>query len=222
VDAIPECNTADRCGPACVRCPGERPFCLDGQVCVECRNDLECGDGKFCLSGECASCTDDRHCGERCEACGKDAPFCLTDGTTAGSSCVQCRTDAECPGGTCDSATHTCVNSGACAVTCAEDLVCNGSACVQCFADAHCPCGGTCDTATNTCSTSCEDSGDCLGVEHCSASTQVCERGRRKPGSEPRGGAFCCGTPADLTPPATIAALALLTVAVLLRPRRAR
>lgn len=222
VDAIPECNTADRCGPACVRCPGERPFCLDGQVCVECRNDLECGDGKFCLSGECASCTDDRHCGARCEACGKDAPFCLTDGTTTGSSCVQCRTDAECPGGTCDTATHTCVNSGACAVTCAEGLVCNGSACVQCFADAHCPCGGTCDTATNTCSTSCEDSGDCLGVEHCSASTQVCERGRRKPGSEPRGGAFCCGTPADLTPPATIAALALLTVAVLLRPRRAR
>ncbi len=223
VDTLAECNTADRCGPACVRCPGERPFCLDGQVCVQCRNDLECGDGQFCLSGECSSCTDDRHCGERCGACGKDAPFCLTDGTTAGSSCVQCRSDAECPGGTCNTATHTCENSGACAVSCAEGLVCNGSACVQCFADAHCPCGGTCDTSTSTCSTSCEDSGDCLGVQHCSASTLSCERGRRKPGSEAQGGAFCCGaTPTDLTPPATIAALALLSVALLLRPRRSR
>jgi outer membrane exchange protein TraA len=222
VEAIAECNTDDSCGPACVRCPGERPFCLDGQVCVECRNDLECGDGKFCLSGQCASCTVDRHCGERCGACGKDAPFCLTNDTAAGSSCVQCRSDAECPGGTCNTATYTCENSGACDVSCAEGLVCNGSACVQCFADAHCPCGGTCDTATNICSTSCEDSTDCLGVQHCSVNSQQCERGRRKPGSEARGGAFCCGTPADLTPPATIAALALLTVALLLRPRRSR
>ncbi|XXF78716.1 outer membrane exchange protein TraA family protein [Myxococcaceae bacterium GXIMD 01537] len=222
VDTIAECNTADRCGPACVRCPGERPICLDGQVCVECRNDLECADGKFCLSGECASCTTDRHCGERCGACGQDAPFCLTDGTVAGSSCVQCRSNEDCGSGSCNPATHTCEATNACAVSCAEGLVCNGSTCVECFVDAHCPCGGTCDASTNTCSSSCEDSSDCLGVEHCSASTQQCERGRRKPGTEPRGGSFCCGTPADLTPPGSIAALALLTVAILLRPRRAR
>jgi uncharacterized protein (TIGR03382 family) len=222
VDAIPECNTSDRCGPNCVKCPDDRPLCLDGQVCVQCRSDLECGDGKFCLSGECASCTSDRHCGARCGACGKDAPFCLTDGTVAGSSCVQCRTDAECGSGSCNPSTHTCENTGACAVSCAEGLVCNGSACVECFADAHCPCGGTCDTSTGTCSTSCTDSSDCQGAEFCSASTQQCERGRRKPGVEPKGGAFCCGATADMTPSGGLAALALFTLALLLRPRRVR
>jgi outer membrane exchange protein TraA len=222
VDSIPECNTSDRCGPGCVRCPEERPLCLDGQVCVQCRTDLECGQGKYCLSGECSSCTTDRHCGTRCGACEKDAPYCLSNGTAEGSACVQCRDNSDCGGRTCNLTTHTCENSGACAVSCGPGLVCNGSACVQCFADAHCPCGGTCDTASNTCSSSCEDSEDCLGVQHCSPNTQLCERGRRKPGVTPQGGGFCCGTPADLTPVGTIAALAMLSVALLLRPRRSR
>jgi uncharacterized protein (TIGR03382 family) len=222
VAALAECNTSDRCGPGCVRCPAERPLCLDGQVCVECRNDLECGEGKFCLSGECASCTTDRHCGPRCGACGRSTPYCLSDGTTAHSTCVGCRTDTDCGGGRCNPNTHTCENTATtCAVTCAANRVCQGTACVECFADAHCPCGGTCDPATNTCSSTCEDSGDCLGVQHCSASTHLCERGRRKPGTEPRGGSFCCDT-TDLTPPSSVAALAMLALALLLRPRRDR
>lgn len=218
VDAIPECNTADRCGAQCVKCPSERPFCLDGQVCVACRNDLECGSGQFCLSGECASCTTDRHCGPRCEACGKDTPFCLTGGSTAGSTCVACRNDSDCPGGQCDPTTFTCVNTTACEESCAETgKVCNGSACVECFADAHCPCGGSCDVATGTCTTSCDDSGDCLGVEYCSTLTQECERGRRKPGTTPQGGSFCCETTtSDLTSTGTGAFLAMLLVGFLL------
>ena len=218
VDAIPECNTADRCGDQCVKCPSERPFCLDGQVCVACRNDLECGSGQFCLSGECASCTTDRHCGSRCEACGEDTPFCLTDGTTAGSTCVACRNDSDCPGGQCNPTTFTCVNTTSCEVNCAEQgLVCNGSACVECFADAHCSCGGSCDVNTGTCTTRCEESGDCLGVEYCSTSTQECERGRRKPGTTPQGGSFCCETTtADLTSTGTGAFLAMLLVGFLL------
>ncbi|WP_395811134.1 outer membrane exchange protein TraA [Archangium minus] len=218
VEQVAECNTSERCGAQCAKCPNDRPYCLDGQVCVECRTDLECGDGKFCLSGECASCTTDKRCGGRCEACPSEAPFCITDGTSAGSSCVGCRENADCgPGGTCDPTTRTC-SASTCSVTCTEGSVCYGDACVQCFADAHCPCGGTCDTALNVCTTSCDDSNDCLGVQHCSAATQQCERGRRKPGSEPQGGGFCCGTTADSTP-GGIALLLLVAAFLALRPR---
>ncbi|AKQ70749.1 Glutamate synthase [NADPH] large chain [Myxococcus hansupus] len=221
VDSMPSCSTSDSCGPGCVRCPGERPFCLDGEVCVQCRNDLECGDGSFCLSGECTSCTTNRHCGPRCGTCEGDTPFCLSNGSVQGSTCVGCRDDADCGSGVCNPATRTCENTGACAVTCDEGTVCNGTACVECFADAHCPCGGTCDVASNTCSTSCADSGDCLGVEHCSAKTLECERGRRKPGTEPQGGAFCCGTTADATPAGSTTILLLLTASLMfLRNRR--
>jgi outer membrane exchange protein TraA len=218
VEKVAECNTSERCGDQCVKCPSDRPYCLDGQVCVACRSDLECGDGRFCLSGECASCTTDKRCGARCEACPGEAPFCLTDGTTAGSSCVGCRENADCgPGGTCDPTTRTCATT-TCSVSCAEGTVCYGNACVGCFADAHCPCGGTCDTALNVCTTSCDNSNDCLGVQHCSASTQQCERGRRKPGTEPQGGSFCCGTTADSTP-GGLALLLLVAAFLALRPR---
>nr|AWX24319.1 TraA [Myxococcus xanthus]AWX24320.1 TraA [Myxococcus xanthus]AWX24326.1 TraA [Myxococcus xanthus]AWX24346.1 TraA [Myxococcus xanthus]AWX24347.1 TraA [Myxococcus xanthus] len=220
VDSVPSCNTADSCGPGCVKCPGERPFCLDGEVCVQCRNDLECGDGQFCLSGECASCTTDKHCGPRCGACDGDTPFCLSNGTVQGSTCVGCTDDGDCGSGVCNPTTRTCENSGACAVTCEPGTVCDGTSCVECFADAHCPCGGTCDTATNTCSTACSDSGDCLGVEHCSAKTMECERGRRKPGTEPQGGAFCCGTTADATPAGSTTFLLLLAAGLTFLRRR--
>ncbi|MCE9670945.1 hypothetical protein LY474_24350 [Myxococcus stipitatus] len=216
VTELPECNTADACGPSCAKCPGERPYCLDGEVCVQCRTDLECGDGQFCVSGECSACTTDRHCGERCTACEGDTPFCLSDGSVQNSACVGCRGDEDCGSGQCNPTTRACENVGACAVTCDEGLVCNGESCVQCFADAHCPCGGTCDLGTNTCSTSCTDSEDCLGVQHCSAKTQVCERGRRKPGTDPQGGAFCCGTAADATPAGSATMLFLLAAGLLL------
>ena len=223
VEKVAECNTSDRCGSQCVKCPSDRPLCLDGQVCVECRSDLECGDGKFCVSGECASCITDKRCGTRCEACPGDQPFCLTDGTAMGSSCVGCLQNEDCgPGGTCDPVKRQC-SASTCSVSCTEGTLCHGNACVQCFADAHCPCGGTCDTATNTCTTSCDASDDCLGVQHCSATTQQCERGRRKPGTEPQGGSFCCDTTSDGSD-STAGGLALLLLAaafLALRPRRA-
>ena len=227
VDKIPECNTSERCGASCVKCPGDRPFCFDGQVCVACRNDLECGEGQFCLSGECSACTNDRHCGLNCEACGKPdpanpnaplKPFCLTNGSPATSACVVCRNDADCPGGTCNTSTNTCINTTGCEANCAQQgKVCNGSACVECFADAHCPCGGSCDVATGSCTSSCDDGGDCLGTQFCSTVTQQCEDGRRKPGTTPNGGSFCCeATAADLTSTGTGAFMALLLAGFLL------
>jgi outer membrane exchange protein TraA len=224
VDSIPECNTSERCGAQCSKCPTDRPYCLDGQVCVACRTDLECDSGQFCVSGECSSCTTDRHCGPRCGACEKATPFCVTDGTTAGSTCVACRNDSDCPGGQCDPKTFACVNTTTCEQNCAElGKVCNGSSCVECFADAHCPCGGSCDVSNGICTTQCDDSGDCLGVEYCSTTTQECERGRRKPGTTPQGGSFCCETTTtDLTSTGTGAFLAMLLVGLLfLYSRRA-
>nr|QAT78134.1 TraA [Cystobacter velatus] len=218
VAQLPECNTSERCGAQCAKCPTDRPYCLDGQVCVSCRTDLECGDGKFCLSGECASCTTNNRCGSRCEACPSETPICLTDGTAAGSSCVGCTEDAHCgPGGTCDPVARTC-SRPTCSVSCAEGTLCNGDACVECFVDANCPCGGTCDTATNQCTSSCKTSNDCLGVEYCSAVTLECERGRRKPGTETQGGAPCCGATGQ-TPPSGLALL-LIAAAFLLRRSR--
>ncbi len=219
VEAVAPCNTADQCGPQCTRCPSERPQCLDGQVCVECRSDLDCGAGRFCQSGECSACAVDRRCGERCGSCGGDTPFCQGDGTPAGSSCVGCRGDADCPGSTCDGQTRRC--SAPCAVTCAAGTRCDGARCVECSADTHCPCGGSCDRATGKCSAACTESYDCAPGDHCSALSNTCEPGRRKVGSEPRGGPPCCSVAAspELAP---WLGLALLALGALRRPRRPR
>lgn len=220
VAQLTECNTSERCGDQCVKCPSERAYCLDGQVCVECRSDLECGDGKYCLSGECASCITDKRCGARCGACPTDTPYCLTDGTVRGSSCAGCRDNSDCgPGGSCNPTTHTCAAT-TCSLTCATGTVCYGDSCVACFTDAHCPCGGTCDTATHTCNTSCNSSADCIGAQFCSPTTQQCEPGRRKPGTEPQGGAPCCGATGD-APPQTLALLVLVALGLSLRSRGA-
>jgi outer membrane exchange protein TraA len=209
VEKVAECNTADKCGPNCVRCPNERPFCMDGQVCVECRNDLECGNGRYCVSGECSPCATDRRCGTRCESCGGDKPFCLSsDGTAERARCVRCLADGDCENGTCDLSTNTCTSS--CALTCPDGLVCNGFQCVGCYANSQCPCGGSCDPDTNRCVAECSDSGDCAASEHCTLIAKTCEPGRRKPATEPRGGGLCCGIAG---PPTALGVLfALMTV----------
>ena len=214
VEKVAQCNTPDACGPSCARCPNDRPYCQDGQVCVECRNDLECGDGRFCVSGECTSCVTDRHCGPRCGTCGGDTPFCLSDGTTAHSACVRCIVDADCVGGTCDPTTHTC--SATCAQSCGQGTVCDGQQCVQCYNNTHCPCGGSCENGT--CVEACSDSSDCATNQHCSAA-KTCEDGRVKPKTEPRGGGLCCAIAGPPTAGGIL--IAVVTVALLSRRKRA-
>ncbi len=219
VDKVAECNTPDKCGGQCLRCPNDRPFCLNGQVCVECRSDVDCGAGEFCLSGGCTPCATDRHCGLRCAACAGDTPFCKSDGTAEHALCVRCISDGDCAGGTCDAATHQC--STTCGAPCPNGTFCDGKECVQCYAAAHCPCGGTCDTDVHVCSPACKDSGDCGSGEHCTASDRACVPGRVRPDENPGGGP-CCGVAAR--PGAggvAFAALVLSAIALLLR-RRAR
>lgn len=213
IDKIPDCNTDDRCGKSCVSCPdktkdepqGVRPYCLNGEVCVQCRYDADCKVGTFCRSGDCVPCTDDRHCGPNCKTCGldyiieadgsisskppTDKPFCYTpDNRPESATCVRCLADKDCgTGGTCDLATHQCSTS--CATPCPSGQVCNGNKCVECFTNAQCPCGICVD---GSCTPNCESSTDCLGTQCCSKDTQTCVSGRCKPGLTARGGALCC------------------------------
>jgi outer membrane exchange protein TraA len=156
------------CGEEDVTCPNEYPYCIPGPVgtaCAQCRHDLDCPDGNFCVSGECKACTRDRRCGARCDSCAGDTPFCF--GRFADEAqCVRCNSDDQCVGGTCNQETHDC--EPGCMATCAADTpYCDGQQCVECYADTQCPCGNTCDLSTHTCDVSCKGNIDCLGNEHC-------------------------------------------------------
>ena len=196
--AIPTCNTADRCGQLCERCPEETPYCVSGSPevgdpnvyasCVECRWDSDCGEGSFCLASKCARCVTDRRCGKRCSACTGDTPFCLavagpsgSDLTATDATCVRCLADPDCHGGRCDPRTHTCDNP---TMACAAGLHWDGARCVECYSDGHC-CGGGCDKATGSCTASCQDSNGCLGNQHCSPWTRNCEPGHEDPDVAP-------------------------------------
>jgi len=169
VDELAKNEAPDCCGDDCLQCPADAPFCLPshiGTACAECISDMDCGDGKYCRSGQCDLCLEDRRCGTRCDSCGGDEPFCFGTQLAENGTCVQCLTNAECNGLECDPGTHTCKT--ACEATCAlETPYCFGDKCVECYADTQCACGGTCNLETNTCTTSCKDNGDCQAIDHC-------------------------------------------------------
>jgi outer membrane exchange protein TraA len=157
------------CGDQGAKCPPEAPFCLPshfGTACAQCRADSDCGDGKYCRSGHCELCLEDKRCGKRCGSCGGDTPYCFGSQVPENAVCVRCENNGQCNGTECDPKTHTC--SGGCAATCAVDTpYCYGDKCVECYADTQCPCGGTCNPNTNRCTTSCNNNGDCQSTDHC-------------------------------------------------------
>ena len=191
-NASPDC-----CCEGCAVCPPEFPFCLPGPVgtaCAQCRHDMDCAIGEFCLSGECGACVRDRRCGLRCESCGGDTPYCLGSQIADNAFCVRCTNDSQCLGGKCNPETHACEPT--CEASCAPETPhCDGQKCVECYADTQCPCGGTCDLGTNTCNPSCKTNIDCLGNEHCrwkeDAVTKECALGPMP------GDVACGGTLAD-------------------------
>ena len=176
VDELPDNLASDCCGPDCVSCPGERPYCLptpSGSACNECRWDTDCAEGNFCQSGQCLPCTKDRRCGATCRSCEGDTPFCLDRQSPELSLCVACISDDQCASGTCDLSTYQCREANSCQMSCGADTpYCYGEQCVECYADTQCPCGGTCDPETFTCSESCNGPADCQGTEHCQLATQ--------------------------------------------------
>lgn len=184
LEELPQNESPSCCGTDCLKCPEDAPFCLPthvGTACAQCRHDIDCGDGKYCRSGLCELCLEDRRCGTRCESCGGDTPFCFGSQVAENGECVRCLSSADCNGDACEQSTHTC--AGTCQVSCALDTpYCFGDRCVECYADTQCPCGGTCNLETNSCTTSCQDNGDCLGTEHCKwaegGQTRECELGQ--------------------------------------------
>ncbi|WP_437819999.1 outer membrane exchange protein TraA family protein [Sorangium sp. So ce1078] len=241
VDTIPTNALPNCCGEGCVDCmrpenpddPQTPPvdFCLPGPVgtaCAACRNDMDCGEGQYCLSGECKECVKDRRCGLRCDSCGGDTPFC--SGQFAENAvCVRCTSDEQCAGTTCNPETHAC--DPGCMATCGEDTpYCDGEKCVECYADTQCPCGNTCDLSTNTCDISCKSNVDCLGNEHCrwtdEADAKECALGPMPDN------VACGGTLADIcsvsvvgeknADPRPAGLLALAMLALLERQRRRR
>ncbi len=237
VDKLAVHERSDCCGADCTPCPTDAPFCLPnhlGEACASCRNDLDCKNGDYCLSGACNSCIVDQRCGERCEACGDDKPFCFGSQVASSAVCVRCTEDAQCPGATCDPTTHAC--SQVCQASCSPEApYCYGNSCIECFADTQCPCGGTCDPIGHTCSASCKTNGDCMGNEHCrwddSGTAKECTPGPMLDNTACGStlGSACTGSTigskgVDPVPPAGIAALSVLTFLMRRRgiKRRAR
>lgn len=232
LDELPQNESPTCCGEDCLMCPPDAPFCLPthvGTACAVCRNDIDCGEGKYCRTGLCEVCLEDRRCGPRCKSCGGDTPFCFGSQVAENGECVRCLTSDDCGGGTCDPSTHTC--NSACEVSCALDTpYCFGDRCVECYADTQCPCGGTCNLETNSCTTSCKDNGDCLGTEHCKwadgAQTRECELGQMPDdvGCGSTLGNLCQGSSigASLNDPLPLGGAVALSSLLLLARRRRR
>ena len=224
VEKLADHERPDCCGADCTPCPTDAPFCLPnhlGEACASCRNDLDCNAGDYCLSGACQPCIEDQRCGESCHTCGGDKPFCFGSQVASNAVCVRCTSNLQCPGGSCNPATHDC--EPACDATCAPGTPhCYGKACVECYADTQCPCGGTCDATTLTCSTSCKTNSSCMGNEHCrwdeAGTAKECTPGPMLDNTACGStlGSACTGSTigskgVDPVPPAGIAALAVLT-----------
>ncbi len=193
--AIDVATRRDACfGVACrcasdLDCPETRPQCdLNTSECVVCLRDDDCEGspiGPVCsLDSTCVECTQSVHCP-------LDRPVCQ------GTSCVQCRADADCGGdfcvdGTCEECDPTgdatcplataarcdatatcapCTTNGHCAHL--DGLpVCVSGTCVQCEVGQTAECRGmSCHPTTHTCTRTPLDSVDrcepCLSSEEC-------------------------------------------------------
>lgn len=140
--------TADSCGAA--------GFCDETSgVCVECRDNTDCGPGQVCnaFSNQCTGggggCTANEDC---------DRGFC----DTSKGACVECLDNNNCGAGqVCDTLTQACITQQGCT----NDFNCSGATpvcetasgvCVQCFDNSHCA-SGSCDTISRTCVAGCVD-----------------------------------------------------------------
>jgi hypothetical protein len=164
VSAIADCCYGDICENPC---SAPTPFPFEGN-CVECLNDIDCGEGKNCdLVGH--TCVD--------AACAPPTPYQLPDET-----CVECTNNGHCAGKgadyVCDMTSHTCKTTGPMPEECSYCVdpypACaeiNGVwSCVQCSEDSYCP-GGICDLSLYACDGGgggcgvCSSDNECISVD---------------------------------------------------------
>ncbi|MEZ4339293.1 MAG: DUF4215 domain-containing protein [Sandaracinaceae bacterium] len=172
------CNPSGTCTPGCTSdtdCAAPTPACdTASMTCVECTDDSACGGATpACDTSRfvCVPCVDtaglpDAGCTDPM------LPVCAgTSGPgTAGTTCVECTTSADCGGG------QVCEPTSMVCVTCFDSgtdpdegctmptSICDTSAldgrCVECLGDSDCGSGSTCDTGTNRCSGRPDNDGD--------------------------------------------------------------
>lgn len=153
----------------------QRAECLDEHCVIHCESMSECPYGMLCEHGECTStrCQQDGTCPQgwkpkrRSLECLYDP--CSAQGLVLGGcglsgACVECLTDAQCDGSTCDLGglcqAPGCMSDADCGL---ESMRCVSGLCVLACEDAHdCPEDRICDPDTGTCQpVRCDDSGEC-------------------------------------------------------------
>lgn len=102
------------------------PACPTGQVCQDgscvpaapaCDSNNPCPPGQICQDGSCVPAP--TGCDSNDDCTSASAPRCLVPP----GQCVQCLNNSDCPGGECNTSSHTCTLSGACEVDFDASLV---------------------------------------------------------------------------------------------------
>lgn len=153
-----QCVAADPCSSAadCTFDP-RVPQCNAEGACVACVADAHCGAGERCIEEQCT----------RPQECSTDSQ-CRGGYVCNGGLCGVCRTDAQCPRGSCV--------AGACvdAPTCTADAecatgVCSAGVCATCATTLDCGAGLWCDAGACVPPPSCTADVDCGAGFSCSA-----------------------------------------------------
>lgn len=199
------CTNDLHCGPTCITCP--EGLSCNGQTCITCKTDPECGSGKWCDGGKCKDCNTNDHCGAKCATCtGTALPHC----NASGSSCGECGNDNHCPAGKYCSEADTCTactTPDHCGPLCAKCVgtampYCDPSGCAECLNSTQCPksrrcsagtcvqcntddfCGENCTKCQGTPTPYCNDAGtacvQCRATAHC-PSGNWCKDGKCTP-----------------------------------------
>ncbi len=168
----PVCNTATN---TCVRCSATEDVCPVGNYCNAnqcvpgCRNDMDCSGGARCDVGSrmCVNCRDDNDCGP--------GSICTMNSCVPGCSMTRpCGAGQTCCTAACANTDTDANNCGACGRRCGMGESCCGGACVNPQSDAaNCgACGRRCAAANGTASCAMAT----CGVASCNAGFGDCDR----------------------------------------------
>lgn len=107
-----ECKTDRRCGPNCLSCGEDRPFCVSGGAqprCARCYQDSQCPGSECSRDQECTK--------PSTMTCASPTPYAF------GDRCVECYASSQCPCG------KECVDNQCQVFKCSEAAQCNGDQC---------------------------------------------------------------------------------------------
>ncbi len=144
------CKTATECGPGLKCAALASPDFSTQTICMpECGPDGSCPAGAVCQKtdgGNVCGFTGLACCYGNCKpdaGCAKCPDKCIL------GSCVACLVDSNCPGGHCDTTTHTCVNT----IGCPPDapLKLSDGTCGECVVNTDCKAGKMCDVSVHKC-----------------------------------------------------------------------